>query len=715
MARYEPGTVLDSRFEVIAHLGAGGMARVYRALDRTTGRQVAVKVSASGGDPGSSTERRFAREFDVCRSVRHPNVVELFAHGRTVDGAPFIAMELVDGTTLDDLLQRDGPLPPCRVTDIVGAIAEALACLHAHDVVHRDLKPGNVMLDRQGRVVVMDFGLARVLDRTALTETGAMLGTPLYMSPELVDGVKAGPASDVWQVGALTYELLTGRRPFDGGDVGAIMAAILTKSPPPLASYPHVRAVADAWQPFVDRCLQKDPARRFASAAAVTEAVEAVRAGVPAVSDESAAVRPPSHSTAAAVVPPGGRRAVPLLVVAVLSLLVAGEWVRRSSAPSSSTYAPSFAAPLVHSFAADDGTLGFVCRSDTTEAAVRLLVNGTEYRYAAVRDEHGGGGWRVPLDGGLPRGLAGLVVEAAGSAVDGAAVVRDEAEVLCRRLERFDGDVLLEGLEMPSWNDTSAIVRTLGGAERATVAVERLDERRAALRDELRRRLRASGLLDDVTSARRLAPLVTATTLAPIGLRCRFVAALLRVQGVWVFEGLAEAQTGLLEAPAFGDFGLALEPHFTGGEVAAQLLRPEEPKLYVGYPLPFRESAHRRWQANFRVDEVATIRAAQVVLTVRRFHRVAMRVQVGDGPRMLVYGPPILYDDEDRPTTFYVAVPVELLRNGENGLVLEHENFGRGGHAKRVTVTAVAVQVLRRDRTGRPDLTEPSLDAVADC
>jgi tetratricopeptide (TPR) repeat protein len=270
---WPPGTVVAGRYEIVRELGRGGMGRVYRARDREMGEEIAIKVVL--GRAETSEEDRLRREVQITRRLTHPNIVRVFDLGRH-DGVLYVTMEVVDGQRLDHLIAGAAGTPLDRIRDITSQIASGLAVAHAVGVVHRDLKPGNVILTAQG-VKILDFGIARPLDATTqLTQTGYALGTPAYMSPEQVRGEPLDGRSDLYALGVVVFTLLCGREPFLAENPTAVALMHLQNQPPDVRQY---RADAPAeWALFVDRLLEKDPAARYAMAADVERAVAALPA-----------------------------------------------------------------------------------------------------------------------------------------------------------------------------------------------------------------------------------------------------------------------------------------------------------------------------------------------------------------------------------------------------------------------------------------------------
>jgi serine/threonine-protein kinase len=252
-----------SHFDVREVLGAGGMGVVYRAHDKQLGRAVALKFLLPHYNLDPSAKARFQREAHAAAALDHPNLCVVHEVGTTERGWLFLAMSLYEGETLRARLKRDGSLPINECLEIARQVAEGLQAAHAAGVVHRDLKPGNVMLLPDGTVRILDFGLAKARDQS-LSETGAHFGTVSYMSPEQVQGDKVDGRADLWALGVLMYEMLTGRKPFNGDEEVAVALAILHDEPPLASTYRS--EISAALESLVLRLLRKDPARRYASA-----------------------------------------------------------------------------------------------------------------------------------------------------------------------------------------------------------------------------------------------------------------------------------------------------------------------------------------------------------------------------------------------------------------------------------------------------------------
>ncbi len=267
-----PGTRLGP-YEILSPLGAGGMGEVYRARDPRLGRDVAIKVVLSSTADDPLVRERFEREARAVAALAHPNILALFDVGTTADGVTFVVTELLRGETLRQRLAAGGPLPIRRALEYAAQVAHGLATAHERGIVHRDLKPENLFVTEEGRVKILDFGLAH-WDRAganaagemtvASTQPGAFVGTPAYVSPEQAEGVVPTPRSDVFSLGIVLHEMLSGGNPFARQTAFETLTAILREDAPPLD---HVTGLPAGVARLVERCLQKRPADRPGSAA----------------------------------------------------------------------------------------------------------------------------------------------------------------------------------------------------------------------------------------------------------------------------------------------------------------------------------------------------------------------------------------------------------------------------------------------------------------
>ena len=253
--------VLADRYELGPVLGEGGMARVHRGYDRHLRRPVAVKVLAPPYDRDGTFLERFRREARSAAGLSHPNVVSVFDSG-SYHGTHFIVTELVDGETLGERLRR-GPMPPGEAAAVAVDVCHALEAAHARGLIHRDVKPGNVMLLPDGRIKVVDFGIARAAGSDTLTGTGVVLGSTAYLAPEQASGQPVDERADLYALGCILYEMLAGSAPFRADTPVATMYRHVNEDPPPPSS---IRPVPAGLETVVMRCLEKDPRRRYGSA-----------------------------------------------------------------------------------------------------------------------------------------------------------------------------------------------------------------------------------------------------------------------------------------------------------------------------------------------------------------------------------------------------------------------------------------------------------------
>lgn len=262
------------RYVLHERLGGGGAGEVYAAHDSLLDRPVAVKLLHTHLLDDPEPVARFQAEARASASLCHSGVVTVFDAGRFGDGRPFLVMERIDGRSLAETLASDGPLEEDRVLDVGVRIAEGLECAHTAGVVHRDVKPSNVLLAADGRVLLTDFGIARSLHSGDLTGVGNIVGTPAYLAPEVLRGERAGPSADVYGLGLTLYEALTGRRPFTGTSPMEIAIAHREQQPPPIRNAnPRVSPETEA---AILRALSKEPATRFPSAAAFADELRAL-------------------------------------------------------------------------------------------------------------------------------------------------------------------------------------------------------------------------------------------------------------------------------------------------------------------------------------------------------------------------------------------------------------------------------------------------------
>ena len=267
------GLTFGGRYELQSRIAIGGMGEVWQATDLVIGRTIAIKILKDEymGDPGFL--ERFRAEARHAALVNHEGIANVFDYGEE-DGSAFLVMELVPGVALSTVLERERVLPTDKVLDIVAQTSSALQAAHAAGLVHRDIKPGNLLITPDGRVKITDFGIARIADQVPLTATGQVMGTVQYLSPEQASGHPASPSTDIYSLGIVAYECLAGRRPFTGESQVAIAMAQINEAPPELPV-----TIAEPVRRFVMSMIAKNPVDRPASSAHVARAAQALRRG----------------------------------------------------------------------------------------------------------------------------------------------------------------------------------------------------------------------------------------------------------------------------------------------------------------------------------------------------------------------------------------------------------------------------------------------------
>ena len=306
--------VYNDRYEILRPIARGGMAEVYLARDQLLDRPVALKVLFPELATDPSFVERFRREAQAAANLSHPNIISVYDWGEE-DGAYFIVMEYVDGQPLSNILRSEGPLLPDRAAAIGASVAAALAFAHRGGVVHRDVKPGNILIDAHDQVKIGDFGIARAASaKENLTQTGAVMGTATYFSPEQAQGLSVDPRSDVYALGVVLYEMVAGRPPFQGDNPVSVAYKHVREEAPPLRELNS--SVPAAFASVVEMAMAKSPADRYASAEDLRGDLLRFRQGRPVAAGRRAQL--PTAAVAATTMQPAsdGTRAMPATTVA---------------------------------------------------------------------------------------------------------------------------------------------------------------------------------------------------------------------------------------------------------------------------------------------------------------------------------------------------------------------------------------------------------------
>ena len=360
------GAIIADRYLVLSKIGEGGMGQVYLAEHVKMGRKSAVKVMNPGTVNDADAISRFNREAANASRISHQHVAQVYDFGETADGLIYLAMEYVEGEPLTDILKRDGALPPERAGEIVRQAGEGLAVAHDMGIVHRDLKPDNIMLakfrDGSDCVKVVDFGIAKAanIEAQKVTKTGLVIGTPEYMSPEQIAGDPLDGRSDIYSLGLVAFNMLTGKLPFPSKTAQESVIMRLTEPPMRLGQMRPEIGWTPAVQAVMDRALQRDAALRYASASefgrALSAAVQglstAARSGTTRVMADPDAWVPPTRVSETASSPAGGQRMRPVVAVGIgvavvaIAALVAMFAMNGGSRADATTTTGATAAPL---------------------------------------------------------------------------------------------------------------------------------------------------------------------------------------------------------------------------------------------------------------------------------------------------------------------------------------------------------------------------------
>ncbi|HEY1275094.1 MAG TPA: Stk1 family PASTA domain-containing Ser/Thr kinase [Thermoleophilaceae bacterium] len=336
MTEVAANTLVDGRYRIVRRLGSGGMADVYCAEDTHLGREVALKVLHRRFAQDQEFVERFRREAKAAAGLQHPNVVGVYDRGEH-EGTYYIAMEHLQGRSLKQIVEQEAPLPQVQVIALGVQILRAAGFAHRHGVIHRDFKPHNVIVDDAGQAKVTDFGIARA-GASEMTETGSIMGTAQYLSPEQAQGHAVTAASDLYSIGVMLYEMLAGRLPFEGESAVSVALKHLSEQPPPLSQFrPDVNPALES---VVMAALAKDPARRWQSAEEFAAALEAAQVNIESgdgagqdtaiFTPVAAPVEAPADGYPPEPPPPAAaprerrRRRWPWFTLGILTLLLAG-------------------------------------------------------------------------------------------------------------------------------------------------------------------------------------------------------------------------------------------------------------------------------------------------------------------------------------------------------------------------------------------------------
>jgi len=419
----EVGLDLGERYHIIRQLGEGGMGEVFLARDRELDRDIALKIIRADLAANPAILERFKREIQLSTNVTHKNILRVYDLGEA-KGVKFLTMQYVPGLDLAALMRREAPMPVPRIVEIFRQICEGLQAAHEQGVIHRDLKPQNILLDDRGRVAIADFGLAKSLDYGTLTEAGKVIGTPHYMSPEQVKGIELDQRSDIYSLGIILYEMLTGTLPFTGGSAWEVMMQRTQRTPRPASD--HNPKIPRYLVKVLDRCLQIDPNLRYASTADILRDLETKT----------------FHSTLNYQVRRSGRAARIAGIVALIGFIVAGVATWRHFAASNQRATEAAHAPVSVLVADIDNKTGDGVFDGTLEPIVTLAMEGASFVTSYSRGQAKKVASQIqPQSTTLPEGLARLIAvrEGLGVVISGSIAKGNSYDLTLRALDGATG------------------------------------------------------------------------------------------------------------------------------------------------------------------------------------------------------------------------------------------------------------------------------------
>jgi serine/threonine protein kinase len=715
------GQVVDGRYEVLGRLGAGGMATIYLVEDRQRKKKLALKVMRSTlTDP--TIKKRFVREFEACARLKHENIVKLYDLGES-DGSNYYTMEYLPHASLEAVLEQKGTLPEEETYLLVEQLARAFDFYHQEGVVHRDLKPANIIMSPQGRLVIVDFGLARDAEMTALTQTGTMLGTPRYMPPEQIRGERADAKSDIWALGVIIFEVLTGRKLFQGEDLTAIMTSVVCAKIPLLKDVaPHLKW---DWQPLINACLQREKDERLASGKAVHELLRNVK-------NQKEITRPkiaPKQEKTKQERTQFQTKPWPLVAVVIVLLLGIGSFYLGSSpivvtdlkvealprrvVVTWKSEQPYISALLVesptkrevkkeHGKAVLDHALTISGLKDNQECSFRLLfpngkssslkrakakslsvkmsasIEGAKrkltfqlnYSPALLQlrcpkrkyqaDSKGKGHYLVTIPKGQTLGWPLKLV-----------IIEDDDEIHLSVNELLNDEVVTLNRKFTTFNGEKIVYGHKG---------------------TLHSRLRNSTFFPLYERARALAPLVLPNDSLPFETRLDLFAQLRHVWDIYLYA-VFEKYDVKVAKPDFGPFDMVLNPY---GKAAKDvvILEGVSGKFYIGGKVAFDpRKVISHWQKDFVVEGLSEYGFAEIELTVSSLNRIALELTLNKKLSVLSYGLPLLQYPYIENQKVYQRIPVQCLREGKNSLKIKASQVYKKGTTRKVTISAITLRL----------------------
>ena len=734
----KPQAFVNSRYKIIRPLGRGGMAFVYLAQDTQMQKEVALKVmSAHLKDPASAT--RFRREFKASKKLDHPNIVRLHDIGRLENGSWYYTMDYLPYPDLKEKLVEEGPFKEKAVIELVRKLASAMAHYQKEGIVHRDLKPGNILVSPHGTPIIVDFGLARDDDMTALTATGAMVGTPFYMAPEMVRGERADGKADIWAIGIIIYELLTGLKPYVADDINSLMMAISFQGYKPIEETKP--KLTYQWTSVLDGCLQKEKEERFQSGEELLQAIEAMVAKkAPTAKDTKRRQQMAEDTARHAKVDKakGGNRpffafSLFLLIISVLAnsflstrkpnnysvenLKVNSRlqsatitWFSESPYPTKIKVLRPSTLGIVHGKKGEDGR---------HEIELSKLKEGQEYSYvivfpgnkesltksfttaklslkfAEIKEEKD----KLRLSfWARPKPAASQLVLWGKEKIVGPLVPTDKTSLVHKVDYPNEETKSMELLLHYGPNEAKRVdLKSLlsGPIDKLCGQMSTFDPERMAFQKNgsMKNRLHSSPYLSCYEKLRQLSPLVLRSKIVPLEKRVRFIEG---IRLVWDYRlcSILRNMEVPLRKPDFGSFAMSLEPYEKKAAYVATVWKGKKDEIIaIGRKTIFSGHAQAKWSATFQLPNLASFSRAEVAFSNDGLNQVGMKATVNNKLSIKVYGLPFIKMQYYPGVLAYQRIPIDLLQEGNNRLTLEIDSFFRGLTDRNVDLLAVYVNL----------------------
>ncbi len=644
--------IIAERYRVFRRLGSGGMAQVFLAQDLKTSKEVAIKIMAPRGEVSAMMVKRFKREFDSCRSLDHKNIVKLYERGRVGKDAWFYSMEYLSCGDLVVLLNENGPFNERIIIGFLEQMLSAFEHFHSRSIVHRDLKPANIMVDGK-RYVITDFGLAFADGCTKLTDTGTVLGTPLYMSPEMARGEKVDNRSDLFQLGVITYELLAGEVPITGKSVQEVFQKIVSFRPPPI--HMVVPELNENWSVLLSKMMEKDRNNRYQSAKDVLADLRLIKAG------KSISKLPPKETIELSSQPKqrvfNWRPIVTISFCVVLCAFLLWSHVGKEDLNDE----PSVKRPI-HSTKAEQLS---VKAFDLTSDSLRIELND-------------GSTVNMPLSDFSTTTKDILITPTLSLRKK----LSSEVRSINRVLGAFDPKSVLQGVEEIVVPDTAHISKIVEKGEedeeaRIISELKKGNQLRSFLEERL---LRTTGY-HRFKRAMVLAPLILGTEVVSFSDRTKFFEVIQRFRAIYFFSAFFHGALPFTAEPELGAWRLSKQP-LEGVAQEFVLYKKVKKSLTLGMNIPIANiGGQRRWSTNFTVPSTDKVTKAELAFFCKFYPGIAMTVKLNDLPEIIVPDVRVLegmhleFDKRkkkelERRVKLYQRIPREAIRKGNNTIVL---------------------------------------------